>query len=188
MTRNPEDGEVNLEDDPANPGFSIATGLEFHPLNEFQYQQVWARFSGFEASCNIRLIDGASPVDLALRADVVRATNLTNGQALPRIAPLRLGASLKYASGSFGANIEFDYSAAQKRVSVGDCETAAHTLWNAGVNYRVEAGPTSTLLYARLDNLTNKLAYTATSILTQTAFPNAPLPGCSFKVGLQTSF
>ena len=188
ITRNPEDGEVNPEDDPANPGFSLATGLALDPLNEFRYQQVRARFAGFEVSGNIRLIGGASPLDLALRADMVKATNLSNGQPLPRIAPFRLGATLKYASGPLGANIGFDYLAAQKRVPTGDRQTAAYALWNAGVNYRVTTGPVNTLIYARLDNLTNKLAYTATSILTTTVFPNAPLPGRSLKVGLQAVF
>ena len=188
VTRNPEDGEVNPEEDPANPGFSLATGLALDPLPEFRYLKTKARFAGFEVSGNIRLIDGASPLDLALRADLVKATNLNNGQPLPRIAPVRLGATLKYASGPFGANVGFDYSAAQKRVPVGDRETGAYTLWNAGVNYRAKTGAISTLLFARLDNLTNKLAYAATSILTSTAFPNAPLPGRSLKVGLQTTF
>ena len=188
ITRNPEDGEVNPEDDPANPGFSLATGLALDPLNEFRYQQVRARFAGLEVSGNIRLIGGASPLDLALRADMVKATNLSNGQRLPRIAPFRLGATLKYASGPLGANIGFDYLAAQKRVPTGDRQTAAYALWNAGVNYRVTTGPVNTLIYARLDNLTNKLAYTATSILTTTVFPNAPLPGRSLKVGLQAVF
>ena len=188
ITRNPEDGEVNPEDDPANPGFSLATGLALDPLNEFRYQQVRARFAGFEVSGNIRLIGGASPLDLALRADMVKATNLSTGQPLPRIAPFRLGATLKYASGPLGANIGFDYLAAQKRVPTGDRQTAAYALWNAGVNYRVTTGPVNTLIYARLDNLTNKLAYTATSILTTTVFPNAPLPGRSLKVGLQAVF
>ena len=188
VTRNPEDGEVNPEDDPANPGFSLATGLELDPLAEFRYLQTRARFTGFEISGNIRLIDGASPLDLALRADLVKATNLNSGQPLPRIAPVRLGATLKYASGQFGANIGFDHSAGQKRVPLGDRETSAYTLWNAGINYRVKTGAVSTLLYARLDNLTNKLAYTPTSILTSTAFANAPLPGRSLKVGLQASF
>ena len=188
-TRNPEDGEVNPEDDPANPGFSLATGLALDPLNEFRYQQVRARFVGFESSGNIRLVEGASPLDLALRADLVRATNLNSGGSLPRIAPFRFGATLKYASGPLGANVGFDYSAKQSRLPAGDQAADANTRWNAGVNYRMNTGRTSLLWYARLDNITNKLAYSATSILTTTAFPNAPpLPGRSLKVGLQAAF
>ena len=189
VTRNQSDGEVNPVDDPANPGVSQATGADFKPLNEFRYLQTQARFTGFEASGNIRLIAGASPLDLALRADVVKAINLTTGQPLSRIPPMRLGATLKYASGPFGANLGFDYSAQQTSVPVGDQAAAANTRFNAGLNYRMKAGASSLLWFARLDNITNKLAYSATSVLTTTAFPNAPpLPGRSLKLGLQASF
>ena len=102
---------------------------------------------------------------------------------------MRLGATLKYGSGPFGANLGFDYSAAQTRIPVGDRAAAANTRWNAGLNYRMKTGPASLLWYARLDNITNKLAYSATSVLTTTAFPNAPpLPGRSLKLGFQASF
>ena len=47
----------------------------------------------------------------------------------------------------------------------------------------------STLLwFAKIDNLSDVLAYSATSILTQTAPGRAPLPGRSLKLGLQASF
>ena len=110
---------------------------------------------------------------------------------MPRVAPMRLGATLKYASGPVGANFGFDHVSAQNRVPVGDRAVAANTRLNAGVNYRVKTGAVNTLLYARLDNITNALAYSATSILTSTAnsIANAPpLPGRSLKVGLQASF
>ena len=102
---------------------------------------------------------------------------------------MRLGATLKYASGPFGANVGFDYAAAQTRIPVGDVAAAANTRLNAGVNYRMKTGAANLLWYARLDNITNRLAYSATSVLTTTAFPNAPpLPGRSLKVGFQASF
>ena len=157
-------------------------------LPEFAYTGVRARFTGMEASGNLRLRDGASTVDLALRGDVVRAQNLTSGQPLPRIAPARLGATVRWASGPWGASLGFDHSTAQNRVAPGDRATSAYTLWNLGGNYRMKAGASSILWYARLDNLTNQLAYSAASILTTTAFPKAPLPGRSLKVGLQVAF
>jgi iron complex outermembrane receptor protein len=189
VTRNQSDGEVNPVNNPANNGFSQATGAVFSPLNEFRYMQTRARFTGFEASGNIRLMTGASTVDLGLRADHVKATNLSTSQPLSRIPPMRLGATLKYASGPFGADLGVDYSATQKSVPLGDQAAAANTRWNAGLNYRTKAGPASLLWYARLDNITNALAYSATSVLTTTAFPNAPpLPGRSLKLGLQAGF
>ena len=188
VSRNAADGEVNPVDDPLNPGFSQATGADLDPLNEFRYQQVRARFVGMEANGTVRLIEGASNLDLVLRGDLVRAKNLSSGQPLPRIAPYRIGATLKHTSGPLGASIGFDHSGAQNRVPAGDQATAAYTLWNAAVSYAVKTRRANLLWYARLDNLTNRLAYSATSVLTTTVFPNAPLPGRSLKVGLQASF
>ena len=157
-------------------------------LPELAYSGVRARFVGLEASGNIRLLDGASTLDLALRGDLVRAKNTSNGQNLPRIAPARVGATLNWATGPWGASLGFDRSAAQSRVAVGDRPTAAYTRWNAAATYKQAAGPANLLWYARLDNLTNQLAYSATSVLTTTAFPKSPLPGRSLKVGLQAAF
>jgi iron complex outermembrane receptor protein len=177
-TRDQKDGALNPVD--ANPDSKI--------LPEFAYTGLRARFAGLETSGNIRLLDGASSVDLALRGDMVRATNLSNGQPLPRIAPARLGSTLSWASGPWGSSIGFDHSMAQNRVAPGDRATAAYTLWNLAATYRAKAGASSLLWYARLDNLSNQLAYSATSVLTSTAFPKAPLPGRSLKVGLQLAF
>jgi iron complex outermembrane receptor protein len=157
-------------------------------LPEFKYQQVRARFVGLESSGNVRLLQGASTLDLALRGDLVRATNQDSGQALPRIAPWRVGSTLLWGRGPWGANLGFDHSGAQNRVPETDRATAAYTLWNLAGTYRMKAGAASLLWFARLDNITNQLAYSASSVLTTTAFPKAPLPGRSLKVGLQASF
>jgi len=154
----------------------------------YHYEQVRARFVGLESSGSVRLLQGASTLDLALRGDVVRATNLDSGQALPRIAPWRVGSTLLWGSGAWGANFGFDHSGAQNRVPVTDRSTDAYTLWNLAGTYRTRAGAASLLWFARLDNITNQLAYSASSVLTTTAFPKAPLPGRSLKVGLQASF
>lgn len=179
-----EEGELN----PAEGG-----------LTDLAYNGVRTRFTGFEASGTVRLLgkdglfglprDTAQTLDLDLRADTVRATNLTTGQALPRIAPLRLGATAVWGSGPWSARLGFDHATAQNRVpDVGQRATKAYTLWNAAVTYKMKQGKSNLLWYARVDNLTNQLAYSATSVLTTTAFPKAPLPGRSFKVGLQVNF
>lgn len=165
-----------------------STGGTEGGLPLYQYEQVRARFVGLESSGNVRLLAGASTLDLALRGDVVRATNQDSGQALPRIAPWRVGSTLLWASGPWGANLGFDYSGAQNRVPATDRATAAYTLWNLAGTYRMRADAASLLWFARLDNLTNQLAYSASSVLTTTAFPKAPMPGRSLKVGLQASF
>ena len=188
------DGELNPVD---ADGDGVADGSGEAILPEFAYRGVRARFRGIEASGTTRLMGagGLAPgqgrtVDLDWRGDIVRATNLDSGQPLPRIAPLRLGATLVASEGPWSVRGGVDYSARQDRVPAGDRITKAYALWNASVTYRFNPASTaaSLLLYARLDNLTDQRAYSATSILTTTAFPKAPLPGRSLKVGLQAIF
>lgn len=165
-----------------------ATGEMRDDLPEFAYRPVRARFQGMEAQGTVRLLDGLSTVDLELRGDLVRATNLDTGQPLPRIAPVRVGATLAWARGPWGARIGLDHAARQDRVPEGERTTAAYTLWNAALTWKTRAGATEFLWYARLDNIGNRLAYSANSILTQTAPGKSPLPGRSLRLGLQAHF
>ena len=176
---NPTDVDGNAIDD-NSPGSKI--------LPEYAYAGIRARFVGFEVSGKLRLFSGASNLDLALRGDMVRATDLTSNQPLPRIAPMRVGATLQWASGPWGSSLGFDHSAPQNRVAVGQRATAAYTFWNTAATYALKVGVSNFLWYVKIDNLTNQLAYSAASVLTTTAFPKAPLPGRSLKVGLQVSF
>ncbi len=165
-----------------------ATGDKQDDLPEYAYTQVQARFTGLEASGNVRLLDGAHTVDLELRGDWVRAVNTRTGQPLPRIAPARAGATLLWAQGRWSARLGASHAAAQTDVPTGQLSTGAYTLWNASLAYRMKTGGANLLWFARLDNLSDALAYSASSILTQTAAGKAPLPGRSLKLGLQASF
>lgn len=192
-------GNVRGEDGEINPApVETDEGLVFPDVvDEFVYRGVRARFTGIEANGNLRLLgtDGfsraadGSTLDLEWRADLVRAKNTDTGEPLPRISPARVGTTLAYGNGPWTARLGFDHYAAQRRVpSVGARETDAFTLWNAALTYRMKVQRTNLTWYARIDNLTNKLAYSATSILTTTAFPDAPLPGRTLKVGLRATF
>jgi iron complex outermembrane receptor protein len=152
------------------------------------YQGVKAQFRGLEASGRQRLWQGTSTLDLDWRADTVRATNSSTGEPLPRIAPMRVGATLVHAQGPWSAKLGADWHSAQKRVPEGSVNTQAYTLVNAGVTYRQKLEATVLNWFVRLDNLTDKQAYSASSILTSTAFGKSPLPGRSFKLGVQATF
>ena len=172
-------------------------------LPVFNFEGVRARFYGVESTAKVRMVGGQDAVlsgnaahgtmDLELRADVVRAQDLTHNSPLPRIAPMRLGADAAWSRNAWGARLGFMHAAAQNRVPDNGANpgvtTAANTLWNAGLNYHTHSGLTHWLLFAKLDNITNKLAYSSTSVLTQTMGSNAPpLAGRSLKVGAQVSF
>lgn len=179
-------GHANASD--CGDGHSVESGCSAELLPEYAYRQVRARFAGVEASGSQRLWGGPSTLDLEWRADLVRATNLDSGEPLPRIAPARLGATLAWAQGAWGWRLGAGHAMAQRRVPAGQLATPGHTLWNAALTYRVKAGPSQLLWYARLDNLGNRLAYAASSILTQTAPGRVPLPGRSLKLGLRVDF
>ncbi|MEZ5608022.1 MAG: TonB-dependent receptor [Burkholderiaceae bacterium] len=175
----------------------LPTGRTVDELPEYAYTGVKARFAGLETSGTVRLLGqqgvwrgagGASVLDLDVRADAVRATNASTGQPLPLIAPARVGATLRWSDGPWGARVGFDHSMAQHRVPEGSRVTAGYTLWNASLTWRQKLGRAQLQWYARVDNLGNRLAYSATSILTQTVFPNVPLPGRSVRVGVQATF
>ncbi len=156
--------------------------------DSYRYTPVAARFIGAETHANLRVLDGAHVLDLLLRADSVRADNTDSGQPLPRIAPVRLGATLQGSSGPWSARLGVDQIAAQNRVPDGQTPTAGYTLWHAAVTRRARQGGANLLWYLRLDNAGDALAYSASSILTQTAPGKSPLPGRSLKVGLQANF
>jgi iron complex outermembrane receptor protein len=152
------------------------------------YQGVKVQFRGLEASGRQRIWQSSSTLDLDWRADTVRASNSSTGEPLPRIAPMRVGATLVHGQGPWSAKLGADWHAAQQHVPEGSVSTGAYTLVNAGVSYRQKLDATVLNWFARLDNLTNQRAYSASSILTSTAFGKSPLPGRSFKLGVQAMF
>jgi iron complex outermembrane recepter protein len=174
------DAELNPVDADGD-GVADGSGEEIFP--EYAYSQVKARFTGFELSGNWRLMDAAQKLDLQWRLDSTRAINTTTGQALPRISPLRVGATLAWAQGAWGARLGFDHNAKAR-----DGSTESYALWNLAATYKMKAKDADLLWFARLDNASNKLAYSATSILTTSAPGKSPLPGRSIKVGLQAQF
>lgn len=187
------DGELNP------PPIETADGQLLFPevFADYVYHGVRARFTGLEANGNLQLLgaDGfsrpgdGSTLDLEWRGDLVRATNTDTNEPLPRIAPWRIGSTLAYGNGPWTARLGFDYYAAQNRVPpLGDRATEAYTLWTASVSYQMRVQRANLTWYARVDNIGNTLAYSATSILTTTVYPNAPLPGRSLKVGLRATF
>ena len=187
-------GEYRLAN--GNPGSSS-------DLPVYNFEAVRARFYGLESTAKIRMVGGQDAVlspnaahgtmDVDLRADAVHAQDLTHNTPLPRIAPMRLGADAVWSRNAWGARLGFMHAAAQNRVPNNGANpgvtTEANTLWSAALNYHTHSGPTHWLLFAKFDNLTNKLAYSSTSVLTQTMGANAPpLAGRSVKVGAQVSF
>jgi iron complex outermembrane recepter protein len=93
-----------------------------------------------------------------------------------------------WSQGPWQARVGLDAHAAQKRVPQGAPEVAGYTLWHAAVTWRGEVSGNEVLAFAKLDNASNQLAYSATSILTTTAPGRQPLAGRSLRVGAQVAW
>lgn len=152
----------------------------------YAFEGVKARLHGVEVEAAWRVLDAASALDLEAQLDALRSTNRSTGEPLPRIAPLRLrlGAAWTFA----GWTLRGDVVRAQRqdRVPEDDEPTPGYTLLNLAVSKKLALGPSDALLFVKLDNATDELAFNAGSIATVREL--APLPGRSLSAGLRVSF
>ena len=150
-----------------------------------------ATFSGAEAEATFHLAHGSSgDWDLRLFGDIVRAeldghgqrevqfdvphgshahhhhATLANGGHLPRIAPARLGADLRWNLGNWRASLGATHHARQDKVAAGESTTAGYTLVNASMAWRRDGVDGKAWeVFADGRNLTNRLAREHTSQL-----------------------
>ncbi len=145
-----------------------------------QFTSFAATFKGLEADGRFNIADN---LDLTLRGDYVRASNRDNGDPLPRISPLRLGAGLHYQKNSFGAKVDVLHAFKQDRTAENELRTDAYTNLSAIVTYKL---PTKLNLeaYAKANNLLNEEIREHTSFLKDFA----PLGGRSLLLGLRADF
>lgn len=154
-------------------------------IPEYSYSGVRARFVGFEAQDRWQLGESAyGKFALDLSGDYTRATNLDNGQALPRIAPLRLNSGLLWELDRWQARLDVEHAAGQGRVPDNESGTDGYTTFGASAGYRFDIGSSQWLAFVKGENLTNQTVRYASSILRDIA----PAAGRSVEVGLRTTF
>lgn len=156
------------------------------PVPVFVFTGVPARFYGAEVEGNWRVLDATQRVDLTGKLDVTQATNRDTDQPLPNIPPLRVNVGVNWSLGGWAARAEVSYSAAQNKVPALDPTTPSYTIVNLWGSYKFQWSGSEGFLYVRLNNLTNELAYNATTI--DTVRPLAPLPGRGLLLGLRMGF
>jgi iron complex outermembrane recepter protein len=161
-------------------------GTDEGPVPEFAFTGVPAKLYGVELEGSWRVLDSSQMVDLVGKLDMMRATNEAIDQPLPRIPPLRLTAGANWSMGPWAVRAEVSCAAEQNRVPTFDVPTPAYTIVNLGTSYRLKFTGTDGLLFLRINNVTNELAYNATTI--GTVRPLAPLPGRGVMAGLRLTF
>lgn len=140
---------------------------------------------GFEAKDHWKLGESAyGKFALELSGDYTRATNLDTGEALPRIAPLRLSSGLLWELDRWQARVDVEHASNQGRVPKNESGTDGYTTLGASAGYHFDVGSSQWLAFVKGDNLTNQTVRYASSILRDIA----PAPGRSIEVGLRTTF
>lgn len=162
-------GLLNTGDTDTDSGLPIA-----------KFSTFAATFKGLEADGKFELADHWN---VTVRADYVRATNRDNGDALPRISPLRLGAGLQYQKERFGARLDVLRAFKQDRIDDNELVTDGYTNLSALATYKL---PTTLNLelFAKANNLLDQEIREHASFLKDIA----PQAGRSILLGLRTDF
>ncbi|MCV2353832.1 TonB-dependent receptor [Paucibacter sp. B2R-40] len=169
-----------------------ATGVQIETdgqsLPEYAFKSVPALMQGFELEGRFDLPELLAGVQLSLTAqlDGVRGENRETGEALPRLAPLRASLGLDAQQGLWSGRFELRMAARQDRVPALDSPTAGYGLVKLSLARQFRLADVDGLWYLKLDNLGNKLAYSASSVATIRDL--SPLPGRSVHTGVQVRF
>jgi iron complex outermembrane receptor protein len=151
----------------------------------FLFSQQDARFSGLEAEVFTPIAaPGAGEIDLRLFTDYVRG-ELTGGEPLPRLPPLRYGSRLQYHDERVLAGLEATRYAEQDETATHERPTSGYSLVSADVRWRLVApGGTELELFAIASNLGDAEARKHTSFVKDLA----PLPGRNVAFGVRSRF
>lgn len=158
----------------------------FNPAGEdllVDYRQADAKLYGFEAQLNYALIaQGPLRLNTHLLADAVRA-ELSSGQNLPRIPPLRYGVGLDGSWRSITASSEYQRVNRQNDTAALETPTAGYKLLTADLNWNFfnAADGAKASAYLRGTNLLNDDIRRATSFIKDAV----PAPGRSVYVGIR---
>ena len=149
-------------------------------LPVFLFQSADVSLSGFEAQ-------GVWQINPRFKttvyADYVRA-KLDDGGNLPRIPPMRFGASFDYVYQSVSANLSWTHYSDQDDVATLETETDGYDWISANINYRIPLDETELTLFFKAENLTDEEARVHSSFLKGLA----PRPGRNFRVGIRGTF
>jgi iron complex outermembrane receptor protein len=166
-------------------GGGIVAATDPDALPEARYRGVPAELYGLEAESSTRVFKEAGhALDLGLSGDYTRARDLDSGNPLPRIAPLRLRASLDYSYGSYSAGVAVTKAFSQHRHAEHDTPTAGYYSLDLALGYRFKMDETQWMAYVRGENLTNQEIRYASSVLRDTA----PQGGRAVLAGLRGTF
>ena len=155
-------------------------------LPEYRFTGVPARLHGVEVEGRARLSDAPWQLDAHASLDALQGRNGDTGQALPRIAPVRLQAGLDAAQGAWRLGGQLRWAARQQQVPANDIPTASATTLNLYASWQQRLGAADAVWTLKLSNLGQALAYNASAL--RSARELAPAGGRALWAGLRLAF
>lgn len=155
-----------------------------HPV--FAFRGVRARLQGLELEGSWRLPAGAQTWVLDGQLDRVKGTDLDRGEPLPRLSPLRARIGLAWLRGAWALRADLRHARAQNRVPATDAPTPGWTQLDLSASVTLDRLANGALLFVKLQNAGDELAYNAATIATVRGL--SPLPGRSLSAGLRVAF
>lgn len=157
--------------------------VEGLPIRQFSQRD--ADFSGVEAEVFAPLAQmGEGELDIRLFSDFVRA-KLDNGEKVPRIPPLRVGAGVNFHTDSFSVGFEVIRYDSQNDIAPNETPTGGYTLVGFDLDWQLTPEADREFsIYLRGSNLLDTEARRHTSLVKNIA----PLPGRNLAFGLRAAF
>ena len=151
----------------------------------FNFSQRDADFTGIEAEFFTPIfVRGDAEVDLRLFADYVNG-ELSNGDYLPRMPPLRYGSRIQFHNDSLLAGLEVTVYDDQEDVAAIETRTEGYTMINADITWTVATpGGTTFEVFLHGRNLADEDVRRHTSFVKDTV----PLPGRNVALGFRSHF
>jgi iron complex outermembrane receptor protein len=151
----------------------------------FDFSAVPAEFQGIELGYQTAYALGAGKLQPGVQYDFVRGKRTDGGGNLPRISPQRVVASAAYSHAGWTITPELIW-VSDSKAGAGDVEVKGYELVNLRVGKAFTWGQTGGEVFANLQNLTDELAFSATTLNTVRGY--TPLGGRSALVGLKLAF
>ncbi len=151
----------------------------------YDYRQSKAEFYGIEAEAKVALgAYGPGRFDLELQADYLWAANTDLDEPLPRISPVRLGASVVYTADRWDTRLDLFRVQAQDRTAPDELPTDGYTMLNASLTWRLSQDRYGLMAFVKGTNLLDQDARNHVSYLVNIA----PMAARGVTVGVRGTF
>jgi iron complex outermembrane receptor protein len=174
---------------PTGEEVDVSDGGHLHDsdpfLPVFQFENVPARFVGFEIEGTVNILDRQPyQIDLSFQTDFVDARNRDTGEPLPYIPPFRIGSGIAAVWQELSGDLSILWARQQDNPGDQILPTDSYVLLNLNLGYRLALQPATVDLFLRGTNLLDQDVRIATSTLKDVA----PLPGAGVRGGFRLSF